>query len=177
MAFDREKFKALVHYICWKSEDPSTLGAVKLNKTLWVADFSAYLNWGESITGATYVKRQYGPVPTAVLDALSALEHEKRISIRDAEYFGFDKKEFFARTKPNLSAFTAQEISLTDEAIQYVCREHTARSISNLSHDDIWKLTKIGEEIPYYTVFARPAEITETDIEWAKVKIEELSGT
>lgn len=175
MALDMDKFKALVHYICWKCADPSTLGAVKLNKALWVSDFSAYLQWGEPITGSRYVKRQYGPVPTEVLSALRDLEAERSISIRETQFFGYDKREFFALTKPDLAVFSAKEISLVDQAIAYVCQEHTARSISELSHDDIWELASIGEEIPYYTVFSRPAEITEADIEWAKMKIEELS--
>jgi hypothetical protein len=35
MAFDREKFKSLVHYVCWRCmDDPSKLGSVKLNKIL-----------------------------------------------------------------------------------------------------------------------------------------------
>ena len=174
MALDRTKLKALVHYICWKAEDPSTLGAVKLNKALWVSDFSAYLNWGEPITGATYIKRQYGPVPGEVLSVLSELEQEGSISIRDKPFFGYEKREFFALTQPDISSFSAKEISLVDRAFHYVCEQHTAKSISDLSHDDIWELASIGEEIPYYTVFARPAEITETDIEWAKMKIEEI---
>jgi hypothetical protein len=27
---DREKFKALIHYICWRCQDPTKLGSVKL---------------------------------------------------------------------------------------------------------------------------------------------------
>jgi len=176
MLFEKEKFKRLVHYICAKCVDPSTLGAVKLNKALWAADFSAYLQWGEPITGASYVKRQFGPVPNAILSALRELELERALSIREADFFGYDKREFFALTKPDLAVFSAREISLVDQVIAYVCGEHTAKSISKLSHDDIWELAAIGEEIPYYTVFSRPAEITETDIEWAKMKIEELKG-
>ena len=75
MAFNREKFKLLVHYICWRcSDDPSRLGAVKLNKTLWVADFTAYYEFGQAITGAGYVKRQHGPVPRVILPVLRELE-------------------------------------------------------------------------------------------------------
>ena len=169
-----EKFKALVHYICWRCEDPTKLGAVKLNKALWRADFRAYLELGESVTGATYIKRQYGPVPSDILPALRDLKAEGKLSIRDVEYFEKDKKEFFALTRPSLSSFTAEEISLADEAIEYVTEKHTARSISAESHDRIWELARIGEEIPYYTMFSKPAEITEDDIDWAKMKIAEL---
>jgi Protein of unknown function (DUF4065) len=175
MEINLAKFKSLVHYICWRCADPTKLGAVKLNKVLWRADFKAYLELGESVTGATYVKRQYGPVPS-ILPTLRQLEDEGKLSIREVEYYEKGKKEFFALTRPGLSSFTADEISLIDEAIEYVAEKHTARSISEESHDRIWELARIGEEIPYYTVFSKPAEITEDDIEWAKTKIVELQN-
>jgi len=172
--FDRDKFKRLVHYICWRCEDPTKLGAVKLYKVLWRADFKAYLEFGEPVTGDTYVKRQFGPVPSHVLPVLEELRREGTLSIREVDYYGRDKKEFFALKRPDLSVFSAEEISLVDKEIEYVTEEHTARSISEESHDEIWEMARIGEEIPYFTVFSKPAEITESDIEWAKMKIEEL---
>ena len=35
---DQEKFDALVHYICARCEDPTSLGATKLNKIMWYSD-------------------------------------------------------------------------------------------------------------------------------------------
>jgi len=88
--FDREKFKSLVHYICWRcKDDPSKLGAVKLNKTLWVADFTAYYNSSHPITGARYIKREHGPVPHATLPILNELESEGALFVRDTRFHGF----------------------------------------------------------------------------------------
>lgn len=128
---------------------------------------------GQPITGAVYVKRQYGPAPSSALPVIDELEQERKISTRNVEYYGYEKREFFALQKPDLKLFNAEEISLVDKQIQYVTEEHTATSISKESHDDIWEMARIGEEIPYYTVFSKPAEITNDVIEWAKMKIEE----
>jgi hypothetical protein len=177
VSFDSEKFKHLVQYVCWRCDDPAELGATKLNKVLWRADTQAYYLRGESITGARYVKRQFGPVPSAMVQTLRDLESEGALAIREEDYFGNAKKEFFALKRPDLSLFSAEEISLVDQSIEYVCRRHTARSISAETHDDIWNLAKIGEEIPYYTVFAsRLGEVTEDDIAWARTQIEELAA-
>ena len=44
---DAQKFKNLVHYICWKcSGDPTVLGSVKLNKALWLSDLVSYYRLG-----------------------------------------------------------------------------------------------------------------------------------
>ena len=56
--FNRVKFKALVHYICWRCEDPRLLGTVKLNKVLWYAERIWYFRTGQPIVGATYLKQQ-----------------------------------------------------------------------------------------------------------------------
>lgn len=169
MNLDQEKFKRLVHYVCYKAHDPSILGAVKLNKVLWYSDYIAYFLWAKPITGEVYIKRQHGPVPKHILRALTELIREKSMVEREVEYYGYPKKEYIALTRPDISIFTPDEISLIDEMFDYVCEKHTATSISEETHDDIWKLAIIGEEIPYNTIFAsKLGEIDETDIEWAR---------
>jgi hypothetical protein len=175
MAFDRAKFKALVHYICWACRsDPSKLGSVKLNNTLWVADFSSYYQRGEPITGARYVKRQFGPVPSSILSAVAELQAEGLITARDVVFPSYTQKEFKALSAPDTEIFTGEELRIADEAIRLVCDTHTARSISDHSHDHIWRAAEIGEEIPYFTIFATPGEIREDEREWARIELETL---
>jgi hypothetical protein len=58
---------------------------------------------------------------------------------------------------------------MIDDILEIICTEHTAQSISDTTHDKIWELAEIGEEIPYYTIFAsKLGEINEDDIKWAK---------
>jgi antitoxin SocA-like protein len=175
MAFNREKFKSLVHYVCWRcKDDPTKLGAVKLNKVLWISDFTSYYKSGEAITGAGYVKRQHGPVPRVILPVLHELETERALVVRDTRFHGFLKKEFIALREPDVSDFQPEELEIIDWAIKLVCEEHTAKSISERSHDHIWKVAEDGEEIPYYTIFAVPGEITEDEREWAKQELESM---
>lgn len=180
MTFDREKFKALAHYVCWKcQDDPSRLGAVKLNKSLWLADFAAYYQTGEPLTGARYVKRQFGPVPSAILSVLAELEREGAIRITERELPGsYRQRQFLVLQAPQPGTFDAEELALIDKVIKTVCEEHTARSISEKTHDHVWKAAEIGEEIPYFTIFAVPGEITEDEREWARSELESmLSGS
>ena len=166
--FDCDKLKALVHYVCWKC-DPDDLGSTKLNKVLWYSDMQAYLILHRPITGETYVKRQFGPVSSHIMSVIRDLEREGRLLRGKADYFGRSKHEFIPLTNPDLSSFTAAEISLVDSCIEFVCQENTATSISQLTHDTIWKLADIGEEIPYYTVWAsKLGEVTPEDITWAR---------
>ncbi len=162
-----QKFRDLIHYVIWKCEDPSLLGSTKLNKIPWYVDTYAYRRDGASITGETYVKRQYGPVPKSILETLRTLGEEGKIFEREprAEY---QPKEFVALTAPDMSAFAERDLRLLDAVIQEICWNHTATSISGASHDQIWKAAALGETIPLYAVLAaEPAEVTEEDMDWA----------
>ncbi len=173
--FNEEKFKNLILYVCSKC-DPKELGSTKLNKVLWYSDMFSYLYLEKPITGETYIKLQFGPVPKDILTIIAEMKCADQIVIKDAELFGYGKKEYIALKKPDLASFSANEISLVDDLIEYVCREHTAKEISEESHDEIWKLAEIGEEIPYYAFLAsKRGEIDKEDIEWAMKSLQKAA--
>jgi hypothetical protein len=169
---DEAKFDALVHYVCASCDDPAMLGATKLNKILWYCDTGAFLFLGKSMTGAKYVKRQFGPVPKEVLAARQRLVQRGAIIERDAPLYGYSQRQLIALTKPDLSRFSAAEISLVDHVIQAVCQNHTAASISQLTHDHVWEAAEIGEELPLSSVFAsQRGEIDEDDLAWGRAEM------
>jgi hypothetical protein len=174
MAFDREKFQSLVHYICWKAGDPAKLGAIKLNKICWLADFEAFYQTGTSISDARYVKREFGPVPSAIQPALRELQMFGLLRINEVAFHNHMKKEFIPLKEPTIRGFTPRELEIVDWATQFICNEHTAASISEASHDHIWRAAADGEEIPYFTIFAVPGKINPSDLEWATQEMEGL---
>lgn len=166
---DLRKLAKLTHYICYQCHDPSVLGATKLNKILWYADLIAYLKTGKQITGERYVKQQFGPVPKHILVVIEDLEEKKDLVIREVPFYGKQKREYIALTEPDISMFSPEEISIVDSVMDVVCHKHTASSISLASHDVIWKLAEIGEEVPMYAVLASElGEVTDKDIRWAQ---------
>jgi hypothetical protein len=170
------KLEALAHYICYKCQAPTALGSTKLNKILWYSDVISLKLRGEAITGETYVKRQYGPVPKRILEVIKRLEKRGDIVVRPSDYHGYAKRDFIAMTKPDFSVFSPEEISIVDDVLREVCYSHTATSISLSTHDDIWRLADIGEEIPLETAFASElAEISEDDVRWAKRKLSKIA--
>ena len=173
---DMQKFKTLVHYICAQSPSRSKLGATKLNKILWYAERDAYVQRGRPISGAKFVKRQYGPVPEAIVPILAELADSRAIVIRETMVFGKSKREFINLTTPDISKFEPEEISIVNSAIYAICHFHTANSISKKSHDEVWELAEIGEEIPLYTVFSIPGEVDEDDIAWGRAEIARLTA-
>ena len=166
---DLKKLKALVHYVCSKCPDKSLLGATKLNKILWYADAISLQTRGVSITKETYIKRQFGPVPKHILQVIDKLQAEDAIAVKNTPFHTYEKREYVSLKSPDISMFTPEEISLIDDVIQEICFNHTASSVSLASHDRIWELADIGDELPLETVFASELdEITEADVRWAQ---------
>jgi hypothetical protein len=110
MAFKREKFKRLVHYIIWKAGKRDWFGAVKLNKVLWFSDTEAFAHTGEPITGARYIREKYGPVPKAIMPVRSELERDGSIRIwREGKV-----ERAVADVAPDMRQFSSSEMAIVD---------------------------------------------------------------
>lgn len=172
---DKNKFKELVLYICARA-DREELGHVKLNKILWLSDVGRYVKTGAPITRELYIKQEFGPVANHLPPTLEELQAEHKLVIREDQSHLYPKKEYIALAEPDLSYFSAQEIDLVNQMIDLVCKKHTAESISSFSHNLIWQLAEIGEEIPYPAAFAIEAgEITAQEVSLARERIGKIS--
>lgn len=167
-----EKFKALTHFIMHECADnPSRLGATRLNKALWHADVLAYRATGMSVTGDKYVKRQNGPVPAEILATIRELASENKILVQEPEA-QYDPRKFISLEKPDTSSLSENEMEIARFAISHVCSK-TTTEVSNETHDIIWDAAKIGEPIPMEAMLAGASgEITADVADWALAAIE-----
>lgn len=174
--FDREKFKALVHYVC-ATCPADQLGAVKLNKVLYFSDMIHFATRGAPVTGATYRKRPLGPTTDQLLSAICELERAGAIYVEDVNYFGYIKKQYSSLTQPDISRLNDDERALVDEVIDFVCRNNTARTISEFSHNRAWEIAEPGAEIPYHTAFLMfPTHVSPEAFEWAARERKDIEG-
>lgn len=163
----QDRTELVAHYIIARA-DTNKLGAVKLNKVMWFADLEAYRRLGHTISGQiSYQKQQHGPVPNNIVRSIRRLEQADKIRTRDVPTFGGTRREYVWLKQPNVSAFTPEEVDILSEAISWVCENHTAKSISELSHDALWEQAEIGEQIPVGAATIVPDEITGDDVAWA----------
>jgi hypothetical protein len=139
---------------------------------LWLADLSAFYELGAPITSSRYIKHKFGPVPARILPALKALQEEGVLTIREADHFGKRKKQYLVNVRSEGEFLSAGEKAIVDRAIDHVCDEHTAASVSEATHNHIWKAAEDGEEIPLYTVFAKPGTITDVERSWAQIALD-----
>ena len=178
MKFDAQKFKALVHYIIWRAGHRDGFGATKLNKVLWFSDARAYMLHKKPITGATYIREKHGPVPQQIMPIRAELERDGVISISEEPYFKRKITRFRTREKPNTSIFSVDELQIVDWWIKHVDEDHSAESVSELSHDYMWEIAELGEQLPLYAVFATRVRAPRgKELEWAKAEAKRLGLT
>lgn len=150
-----EKFKELLVYVAKRADGDPCFGATRLNKTMFYADFLAYLRLGKPITGAAYQRLPQGPAARAMLPVMKEMVGSGEVTIEARGRYGFTQKRVYAKRDPNVSVFSAEERQLIDEVIA-AFEEVTARDAS-----DMWQLAKNGETIPYCVALVGSAQPTE----------------
>ena len=164
--FDRRKFKQVVHYICAHC-DADKLGNIKLHKILYFADMMHFSSKGKPLTGVDYLKQRFGPIARHLTSALSDLQAEGKLDVRTRDYFGFQKKDYVSVAPLEALSITNEEAELLQDVIAFVC-EHSAKTISDLSHDLTWQIAKLGERMPYAAVEGwGPSVVSDRDVELA----------
>ena len=160
-----------MHYVIWKVGKHDWFGATKLNKVLWFADARAYTLTGHSITGETYTRGEFGPVPQHILPVRSELVREH--AIKETKEGKLTRLVALIPAQPNW--FTEKELQTIDWWVAHIDKDHTANSISEQSHDYVWEIAKMGEELPLYAYrVARIQEPSESDLKRLKDRVKVL---
>src|SRR5713226_5196074 len=87
-----EKLRELILLIAEWSQADQKFGAIKLNKLLFHCDFSAFLTFGEPITGQEYFALPQGPAPRHLKPIAEKMEKKKELAYRDVQYYGHVQK-------------------------------------------------------------------------------------
>ena len=158
MEFDKNKFKALIHYIISKYDEDTGINRTILFKLLYFSEFNYYELKERLITGESYLKWDYGPVPKDFLEAKNELIREGKIKENKQMFGDFKKYTYTALTKANMNLFSQDEKESIINTLNKLCGM-SASQISVYSHGDMpWQAAKENEEIEPEFVFYRDPE-------------------
>src|SRR5436190_18592845 len=110
--FDSGRFKELVLYLTERSSeeiDPR-MSRVKLNKLLYRSDFEAFRLLGRSITGATYIRGEFGPMAAELPQAEERLGERGYLSWRTKEAGPYSQKIPVAHGGADEAQFSEEEL-------------------------------------------------------------------
>ena len=149
------KFKNILLYILESCAGKPNVGETVLYKLLYFSDFNHYELYEEHLTGATYRKLPFGPVPQK-LDAIFQQMMDEKLLLRiKTIYHGYPQTRYLPLEKARLTELKASEKEVIDRVIDQMS-DWSASSISEYSHKDMpWLASKDGEVIDYELAFYR----------------------
>jgi transcriptional regulator with XRE-family HTH domain len=152
-----EKFKNTLLYILERCAGKPNVGETVLYKLLYFSDFNYYELYEEHLTGATYRKLPFGPVPQKIDHIIQQMIEQGQLQRVKTVYRGFAQTRYLPLVKPNLKELMASETDTIDGVIEQMS-DWSAAVISQYSHKDMpWLASKDGEEINYELAFYREA--------------------
>lgn len=165
---NEKRFRELVLYISQSYANDPKFGAMKLNKALYFCDYLVYGITGKPATGMEYQKLANGPAPRKLLPIRNNMVKRGDLGLQEVL---LPDGRVMHRTvnlrAPDLSVFTASEISLIDK-ILYSLRPINSRILSGMTHGMMgWKIAEMKETIPYETIFVSDKPLTQFDKERA----------
>ncbi len=149
------KYKNMLLYaVHCGAENDGKITKTKLAKLLYLADFSWFYKKFESMSGLTYRRLPYGPVPDQYFRALDELISDHLVTMSQGEAHLIKAVE----KNPPTHGLSKEEQTLIKE----ICKKWKGRNtkdIVDFTHAQLpWKLCKDNELIPYELIIQEDPE-------------------
>lgn len=167
--FDNGRFKELVLLLAERSKNDPRMSRVKLNKLLYLVDFDAYRLLGHSLTGATYIKGEHGPMAAQLPTAEKELGERGYLGWRSEGEPPYAQKIPVALEPADESRFTADELRIIEAALAELAQVG-GRGARDWSHEESvgWNEVEDEEAIPYHSAVFSTELIPDSDVERAR---------
>ena len=158
-----DKLEELVLYLVRASDNDPGLMSTKLNKLVWACDFAAFCNTGRTITGASYQREKYGPVPKAMPIILERLEREGRIELQPVKVGRNDGVRYKALKAADVSSFSPETLATVLKVITENFHKTGTAMSKELHNRLMWKVSKNGDPMPFAGWFVSERKPTEAE--------------
>ena len=111
------KFKNVLLYILERCAGKPNVGDTTLYKLLYFCDFNYYELYEEHLTGATYRKLPYGPVPEEFETIIGQMTGDKQVQRIKTEYYNKIQIRYIPLVKADLTGFKAIEKEVIDKVV------------------------------------------------------------
>jgi len=148
MIFNEGKFRNVVLFFLNHCNN-AKLGKTKLLKLFYFLDFGFYHKYERSITGSTYVRYKFGPIPTEAERVFKELQKDNQIISFQKTFHGKSQTRYEALAEFNSGIFGAEELDFM-WAIARFFSPHNAADMTAIAHSETpWRVTPQGEYVSY----------------------------
>jgi len=167
ITFAPGKLRNLLLYVLSRCGGKPNVGETVLYKLLYFIDFDSFELRSESVTGLSYVKLQYGPVPVQAqfVPVVREMETKGELKIIKQIYREMAQKKYVALADPDLDGLPAAELQIVDSVVDRLS-DMTATQIKAYAHQDTpWIATEPDKPIDYRLAFHRTPMYARSDRE------------
>jgi len=144
-----KKFMNVLLYLLEKCAGKPNVGEKLISKLLYFADFNYYELYEEHLTGATYKKVPYGPIPKDFVVIIEKMIETKRIKRIKTDYHKSKQIRYIPLKKSNLEELKASEKEVLDRVIEQFSNWSISAIDEYCQKDLPWLVSKEGEDINY----------------------------
>lgn len=159
----RRRLRELMLFVADRCAEDTNFGVTKLNKILYYCDFLAFAKLSTPITGISYNKLPYGPVPTAAQIVRDEMRREGEIVITQEGSVSFRRSRVIPVREADLGLFSGPQVALIDSVIEALS-DANAKELTEITHGNAWKAIPYHDKIPYEFAFISDKPYTEEDV-------------
>jgi len=148
----QRRLKEAILYVAQEAQPMRLFGRIKLNKILWRADFRAFYERHQPVTGRTYQRLPWGPALIEMLPVMQELLKEGALTEEAQVHAGNTEYRPVAKVEPVLKFFSPEDLEYLDESIHHYWNM-TGTESSDESHGIAWKSRMDGDAIPYEAAY------------------------
>ncbi len=153
VAYDEDKFAELLLHVASRLQGDRAGGATKLNKVLFFVEFTHLRRHHRVVSGSQFQKLPHGPAPHQLLPVRRRLIDSGAAELIEEDFLGRPQHRLVPKRPADLTRFTVEELQTIEDVLAQLAGM-TGTQVSELSHQEPgWRLTEIGETIPFSTAF------------------------
>jgi hypothetical protein len=134
------------------------LGSVQINKALILIDAFYHSYFKKTLTGITYIKHWYGPVPDYDAHAVLYKMEFNKIKVTHEKIGNVLKTAHYAICEPDYSLFPKRAIEIIRDVSLFIIQNKAGR-LSEITHDTVYENTSMGGVIPIESVYSLQSEM------------------
>jgi hypothetical protein len=160
----QRRLKEAILYVAQKGQPMRFFGRIKLNKILWRADFRAFYERRQPVTGRTYQRLAWGPALIEMLPVMQELMKEGALTEEARVDGGTTEYRPIANAEPVLKLFSPEDLEYLDEAIEHYWNMTGAES-DDEALGIAWKSRNDGDAIPYEAAYFEDKPLPQASLE------------
>jgi transcriptional regulator with XRE-family HTH domain len=153
--FQLDKCQNVILYVLEKCAGRPNVGETVFYKLMYFSDFNCYEMYEEHLSGMSYRKLPFGPIPQNIDPILNQMLENMQIQRVKTTWQEHAQTRYIPLIKADLTTFKANEKEIIDRVIEQL-GDWSVSALNNYSQKDMpWLATKDGELIAYELVFYR----------------------